>query len=325
MANHDFSQDLSDLGVVVLSHNRIEEIRHTLPGLCQATKQLGFELIVVDNASTDGSQELLQKYARKYPEVRLIQSRLNLGVGGGRNLGWKNCSRDYILNLDEDTRINLSHIRSMRDAIEAKPFVGVLFPEMVDHTSGRSLVGHGIKSPGNFHGACHIVRSAAIRSVGYLDPACSFGGEELDYSIRLRAKGWEIEYEPRIVVSHNGLPRSSNVSLWRQTQWHANYQRIVIRYFPIRMALRYSLRLLITHAMSGTSKHGFPFLPPFIRSAVDGYRAGLKYRTPVSRSVSTFYSARDLRPDLGNVPLSLKLADKIRRSKPWKVAGENSG
>ena len=73
--------------MVVLSHNRIDELRRNLPYLCDHAAEFGYELIIVDNASTDASVELLKMLMRQHQNVRVIFNEVNSGVAQGRNTG----------------------------------------------------------------------------------------------------------------------------------------------------------------------------------------------------------------------------------------------
>jgi len=304
---------LSGASVAILSHNRIDELKETFVTLCESANVHNLELIIVDNASTDGSRELIQGCVAAFPTVKAFLSDVNTGVAAGRNLAWGMCTRDFILNIDDDTRIGIDSIRMIVESMIARPIAGVLFPQILDLSSGRQFVDYDDTTPANFLGGCHVVRREALTEVGPLDPECNFGGEELDFSIRMRLSGWQVVYDPSIQVVHNGLPRARDTAVWRQTQWVRNYSRVLFKYFPSRVANLFVLRVLISHVVSGSRRHGFKHVLKFARASSEGRAQGMSNRNLLPQNLVDFYRDTTRRPDLGNVPLSTKAVRRIRR------------
>ncbi|HON85859.1 MAG TPA: glycosyltransferase family 2 protein, partial [Syntrophorhabdaceae bacterium] len=102
------------ISIVILNWNGIEFIRGCIDSVInQDYKNL--EIIVVDNASTDGSPEMIEK---EYKDVILLRNKENLGFGGGNNVGIKYAHGDYIVILNNDTELDRSCISEMKKAIE---------------------------------------------------------------------------------------------------------------------------------------------------------------------------------------------------------------
>lgn len=305
------------LSVVVLSHNRREELRRNLQLLCDLQVLTGFELIVVDNASDDGTCEDLGDLRRQYPELIVILSEENLGVAGGRNLGWSTASRDFILNLDDDTRVDLGALRALCAELAASAAIGIVSPRVVHAITGACQTPYAdtVREPANFHGACHIVRRALWLRVGRLDPECSFGGEELDYTIRARAAGYVTVCTPNVTVQHNSLLRPPALDLWRRERWLYNYTRVLFKHFPPGRAALYAGRGLFAHLASAITKHGPRVVPALIANAVRGARYGRQRYARLPDAVQRFYANDRLLPDFGNVPLwrkALACASRVR-------------
>jgi len=310
------NQTLESLSVVVLSHNRVEELYETFVSLAVSSKVHGFQLIIVDNASTDGSRELIERTITQYPNVVAVMNQENLGVGGGRNSGWRLANRRFVVNLDDDTRIDAEGLANLFQLTQIHKGAGVIFPRMVDSSSQRqlSIPSEVIVSAGNFLGGCHIVNHEAFHQVGELDDDCMFGGEELEYSIRMRASGWDVVYDPSVTVFHNGLPRVGEIGLWRRVEWTRNFLRIHFKYFPFPTAVQFGFRFALSQLLSGSRNFGPNAIPSILRSTFSGARQGYIRRNIVPSEVIAFYRNPDLEPDMGNVPLTRKMRSKLKRA-----------
>lgn len=306
---------LKDVSVIVLSHNRRDELCRNLPTLLEGRETTGFELIIVDNASSDGSRALLQQIAESHKGVRVILKDENVGVAEGRNTGARIASGTYLLFLDDDLMLTVDDIFELRSRLVQKPHIGVVSPRILHAQSGSCQNEHGPteREVGNFHGACHMVRGDVLRQLDYLDPLCSFGAEELDLSIRMRAHGYGILYAPSVVVKHNSFTRKSSEHKWRRSMWVFNFSRIHFKHFPLLLACRFTLRYLVSQVFSALTTHGFVFslgLPwQALRGAVHGRR---QYRR-VPNNVISYYKDPNTKPDFGNVPLRQKFFSKLFR------------
>jgi GT2 family glycosyltransferase len=303
------SSDLYDLTVVVLSYNRREELSKNLPKLCKSSTINGFELIVVDNASDDGSREFLHDLAIEFSCLKLIFNDSNLGVADGRNAGWRATTRDFILNIDDDTWVEEQDLFKLLDVAKSNIRVGVISPRIIHAISNESQCDHGAErcQISNFHGACHIVKKQAYLEVGEIDSGCSFGGEELDYSIRMRNLGFDVIYYPDVTVKHNSFVRKGANGAWRRRQWIYNFTRVFFKHFSFLRASMLSVRFMASHMFSGLRSEGVLFSLSLIIPFVRGIVHGRLQHHPVSLDVMCFYNNSQLRPEFGNVPLWKKL------------------
>lgn len=302
----DFS--LCDLSVVILSHNRLEELKSNLPALVDIARRKGLELIVVDNASTDGSGELIRALCVG-PNVKLILNEINLGVAGGRNAGWLVAEREFILNIDDDTRISEDAIWSMVRYLKINKRVGIISPRIVHFRTGASQfdLGEEVVSPSNHHGACNMMRSLVVRAVGPNDLLCNFGGEEFNYSILCRQFNHEVLYLPYVTVGHNNHPRTGAIGAERRIRRAYNLPRLYAKHFPFGLAVRLSMRYSVSHIISAMRAYGIVLSAKVFISSLRGFLDGRRDHQPVSAHVAEFYKNRSLRPEFGNVPLYVKL------------------
>lgn len=306
------------VSIVMLSHNRSDALQKNLPRLHSLAQEHGCELILVDNASIDGSVALIQNTAISLPHAKVVLNVENLGVAGGRNAGWRLATREFILNIDDDTIVSSEAVEAMLAVLRARDDVGIVSPRILHAKTREAQLDYGsIECQiSNFHGCCHMVRSSLVRKIGYNDEACSFGGEELDYSIRARTVGMDVIYTPVATVFHDNFTRPPSEGKQRRERWAYNFIRIHHKHFGPRRAFVFSARYLLSLAISGVRVFGLGFIPVLFSAAVRGVCDGRRNRAPVPRAVENFYARPDLRPDLGNIPIWSKLVGRFtaRRS-----------
>ncbi|NLG29524.1 MAG: glycosyltransferase family 2 protein [Chloroflexi bacterium] len=261
-----------DLSVVIVNWNVRDLLRACLaslyaaPGavlLADGTLQLGayrVEVLVVDNASSDGSVAMLRA---EFPRVTAVDSGANLGYTGGNNLALGRCRGRYALLLNPDTRVLDAALTTLLDYAEAHPDVGVVGPRLVygdgspaparyrfptlatalmESTRLEELFPrnrwtrryHMADTPddatqdvGWVTGACVLVRRAAWERVGLLDEAFFMYSEEVDWCRRMANDGWRVVYLPTAVVVHYEGRSSAQVSAAR----HIRFQTSKIHYF----------------------------------------------------------------------------------------------
>jgi hypothetical protein len=230
-----------------------------------------FEVIVVNNGSTDSTPELV---ARDFPAARLISNPRNFGFAGGNNVGIQAARGEVIVLLNDDTEVPPGWI----DAIAA-PFIGegrdprigaagckLLYPDRktiqhagaVIYPNGNTMhQGYGEEDQGQWDapgerayvtGAALALRRAALAQVGLLDPAFfPIYFEEVDLQTRLARAGWKIWYEPAAWLIHYESQSQGAAS----PRFYYRYTRNRIRYLALQgfpqgrlAALRCELRWL---------------------------------------------------------------------------------
>jgi len=182
-----------------------------------------FEVILVDNGSTDGSQGYVQSL---YPEVRLLELSSNLGFTGACNAGYAAARGDIIFLLNNDTEADERWLETVLDAFERYPLVGSIASKLllfdrrdVFHTAGDYYRVDG--TPGNrgvwqkdvgqyeqetfAFGACGgggAYRRAALEEIGFLDDDFFFSCEDVDLAWRIHLAGWQVLFAPQAIVYH---------------------------------------------------------------------------------------------------------------------------
>lgn len=181
------------------------------------------ELIVVDNASSDGTPELA---AEAFPQVTLLRSGQNLGFSAGNNLGARHAQGEYLAFLNPDTTVEPGWLEALLEALQADPQAGVATsrillmddPERVNtcgnevHISGLTLC-RGLGRPRREYdtsaevaaasGAAFAMRGELFELLGGFDEAYFLYMEDTDLSLRARLAGWHILYAPQSIVYHD--------------------------------------------------------------------------------------------------------------------------
>lgn len=225
-----------DLSVVLVSYNTRDLLEQALRSALEATAGLQTEVFVVDNASRDGSAEMV---AEKFPQVKLIRSPRNLGFAGGNNLALRQVQGRHVLLLNTDTVVRRDTLSCLVAFLDAHPEAGAVGCKILNPDGTLQLAcRRGFPTPmaafckvsglsrlfprsrrlaaynltyldpeqtsevDALSGSCMMVRKAAMDQVGLLDEDYFMYGEDLDWCYRLRQAGWRIYYEPRTAIVH---------------------------------------------------------------------------------------------------------------------------
>lgn len=112
-----------DLSIIFVNWNSLHYLRDCISSILEWTKDLAFEVIVVDNASPEGGVESLRL---PFPDVKVIKSEKNLGFAGANNLGFKHSAGENILFLNPDTKLFSPAISIMKQELESLPTPGIV-------------------------------------------------------------------------------------------------------------------------------------------------------------------------------------------------------
>jgi N-acetylglucosaminyl-diphospho-decaprenol L-rhamnosyltransferase len=226
---------LTELSISVVSYRTPVLLRRCLRALEAERGQLDLDVTVVDNASGDGSAEMVQL---EFPWVRLIRNERNLGFGAAHNQAMRGASGRYLVVLNSDATPLPGALRTLLEVLERHPRIAVAgpklrYPDGTVQPSRRSfptlatlfLESTQLQrlSPGNkvlrryyvadrsddepqevdwLVGACLCVRASAAVDVGLFDERFFMYSEELDWCRRFHAAGWGVAYVPSAEVIH---------------------------------------------------------------------------------------------------------------------------
>jgi len=242
---------MTDLSILVVSWNTRRLLADLLTSLIGDAVDLSTQPIVIDNASADGSAEMV---AGRFPQVDLIRNAENVGFARANNQGIAEAAGRYVLLLNSDTRIPPGALASLVCFMDAHPDVGACSPRLLtadgaaqayafgDDPSLAYLLRRGwnrllrnrpLHDWGVAHtldvdwvsGACLLLRQEALVQVGGLDEAIFMYFEDVDLCRRVRQHGWRVCYVPEIQITHLG-----GRSLMQNPKAPAAYQQS-LRYF----------------------------------------------------------------------------------------------
>lgn len=247
-----------DISVVLVCWNNKTYLAQCLDSLFGAGLRSTFDVVVVDNGSTDGSQAML---AERFPEVKLIQNDHNVGLGKASNQGIEATRSRYVLLLNNDTLVNGPSLDAMVQFLDAHPAAAATggrllnedgsiqscynhFPSLGEELLIASRLGELLWEgyPAAMDGdevrqvdwlgsACLMLRRSALDAVGLLDEEYFIYGDEADLQYRLVRAGWQIHYLPHASTVHFG---GRSMDRWRRRRmvyrgkmlfFHKNYGR----------------------------------------------------------------------------------------------------
>lgn len=209
--------------VVILNYNGCRYLDTCLSAVLHQELEGGFEVVLVDNASTDGSVAHVRS---SWPNVRVVEAAANLGFAAGNNLGIDQARGLHVALLNNDTRVRHGWLSALVEVAESEPRIGAVTSKLVfmDRPSvvqnAGSLVltdgsggdrGSGEEDQGQYDrreevfaacGGAALLTRAMLDDVGLFDPTFFAYYEDTDLSWRMRLRGWRIMYEPSAVVEH---------------------------------------------------------------------------------------------------------------------------
>lgn len=319
-----------DISVIIVNYNGVRHLRTCL-GALEAQQGVPFETIVVDNASSDGSIDLLRT---AFPAIRLVALDANHGFAGGNNRGAAQARGRWLVFLNNDTRVAPGWLLALRDGLEWSPDTALVTsrivymhdPTILDsagdgvtRAGGAFKHGHGASVSRYLRrqevfgacGAAFLIVRRVYEEIGGFDEDFFLSHEDVDLSYRARLRGYRCVYVPEAVVHHAGsatLGRSSATSIFygqRNSEW------VYLKNTPAPLLLRtlplhalYLAAALVYFTWSGR-------LPAFVSAkwaAVRSLRVMWRKRRAVQRTRRA--SASDIWQLLEPGWLGLKLREK---------------
>jgi GT2 family glycosyltransferase len=226
-----------DLSITIVNMDGIQYTEPLLESIRKEMAEITFEVLVVDNNSSDNSVDLLKS---RFPWVRLVESKATQGFAVNQNMAIRQSRGRYVVILNNDMLLLDNAFKRMVEFMDHHPEVGAVGPKLVNPDGSFQIGPRGRLTPwswgsvelelsklfpksrlfGSFFmtywdpdrscmmetamGACMMVRREVIEQVGLLDEHIFFGTDDLDWSYRIRKAGWKLAYLADISIIHYG-------------------------------------------------------------------------------------------------------------------------
>lgn len=247
-----------DLSICLVPLNALVYLEPLLASIEQHTIGLSYEVIMVDNGSTDGTLEWVKEH---HPEIQLICNQANLGFTRGNNQAMALAKGDFLLLLNPDTLLTEDCFGPQIAYMRENPNVAITIPKVLNsdgsfqHQSRRgdarpaAVFGYFLKLGKLFpknralngylqswlpedevaevkavSGSCMFIRRQVYEQIGGLDEQFFAYQEDSDYCMRARQAGWKVMYVPLSSIIHYGGEGGSKTQPYYAIfQWHRSY------------------------------------------------------------------------------------------------------
>jgi hypothetical protein len=235
-----------DISIIIVSWNAKKYLLECLQALAHETANREVEIFVVDNASSDGSPELV---IEQFPHVKLIRNGPNLGFAKANNIAIKQSGYKYVFFINSDVTVQEGCIDRMIAYMAAHPEIGILGPKIIDqfgrtqrscmefstlwNTFCNALALYRLFPESKLFAGqmmtywphsmiCHVevingcfwmVRREALDQVGLLDESHFIYGEDIDWCKRFHKAGWKVVFFPAAQAIHYGGASSSSAPI----------------------------------------------------------------------------------------------------------------
>jgi GT2 family glycosyltransferase len=239
--------EMLDVSIIIVNWNQAEVTKQCIDSIINQTHKHSYNIFLVDNGSTDGSVEIIQK---NFSTVNIIRNSENRGFSAANNQAMDLTESKYLLLLNNDTIVINNAIDLLIDKADSLPNAGIIGPRLIHNNkqiqnsiglfpSFYNSIKKALISKNSFAtkvfpklayhqspivaneitkatevdfviGACMLVRREAYKIVGKLDEDYFFYAEDVDWCFRFHKANWSVVYDPSIQIIHfGGLSASS--------------------------------------------------------------------------------------------------------------------
>jgi len=272
-------QAVPDVSVIIVNYNVRDFLHQSLLSIQKALKGIHSEIFVIDNASDDGSAEMVR---RRFPRVQLIANNANLGFAKANNIALKKARGKFLLLINPDTIVQEDTIRVMVEFLQNHPEVGLAGCKILNPDGsfqpacrrgfptpwvafakifGLSRIFPKTKLFGKYNltylsteetypvdavsGSFMMVRKEIFEQVGGLDESYFMYGEDLDWCYRIRQAGWRIFYVHSTQIIHYKGESTRRSSLDEIRTFYDAMHLFVEKHFQSSRLFKIILRLSI--------------------------------------------------------------------------------
>jgi len=306
-----------DLSIVIVNWNTRDLLRDCLNSLEEACSPLSFEVLVVDNDSSDGSADMVRD---SFPAFQLIQSGGNLGFTKGNNLAFDRCVGDFVLLLNPDTVCPADSLAKLVNWSKDRPDLGAVSPLLIDGEGQPTITGGFFPRP-HFHwlgfidplrmlpgqllqsrvsiiptrgdasctldyvtGACFLIPRDVLQRIGKLDERFFMYFEETDWCYRARQAGLDVWYCNEAEVVHLEGKAAEKASTFTTRQFQKSYRLFVEKNYGAGQVWKFRVAQFLEFGFKGVLRLMVPYNRGKNRSLADVYlqKARIQLETDVS-------------------------------------------
>lgn len=231
-----------DLSIIIVNWNSKDYLQKCIASILKWTNDVKYEILVIDSGSYDGTVEMLEQC---YPQVRFIQSEINLGFAKANNAVFNLSSGRNILFLNPDTEFESPGIESLSHWLDSLPNAGIVgprllnsdgsvqtsciqgFPTILNQLLDSDILRNAFPKSGMWgmsalfargitpsevdtvSGACLMIKRSVFATVRMFSTDYFMYSEDIDLCFKVREVGWKIYYIPNAVIVHHGGTSSS--------------------------------------------------------------------------------------------------------------------
>jgi len=227
--------------IIVLTWNKLKFTKYCLYYLYKYTEYPSWDLIVIDNGSTDNTPQFLKGFQKTHENCQIILNSRNLGFAKGNNQGIKKAKGQYIVFLNNDVFVTANWLTELLNCIHSSPNIGIVGTKLL-YPHNRKIQHAGIvfslrgkpfhifrnqkstnirvniqKSYNAVTAACMLVKRSLIEELGGFDERFRIGNyEDVDLCLRARLKGYKILYCPKSEMLHNEYGSSRQIERFNE-------------------------------------------------------------------------------------------------------------
>ena len=283
--------------VNILSYNRRDELKHTLTRVHEQEYK-NIEVIVVDNASCDGTPEMIKEF---FPSVNLIQLKKNIGAPG-YNYGFKAAKGEYILILDDDSYPTNNTICELLNVIKSNPKIGIVAAKINNTLLDFCETQNYPANPFSFVGCGALLDISKLEEVGYYDKNIFIYLNELNLTSKFIDKGYSVVYCDTATVYHNqslksrGESNNPFISDYRYKNYFWGMSYFLMSKFSFQNILIYQTKWLVNRVIIALFNHKILLFFKCLFNLIINFGVIFSNRRILNYSTQKFYKKGNIFP-----------------------------
>lgn len=285
-----------DLSIIIVNWNTQSLLKQCLESICNT-----IQTVVVDNASTDGSAQMVRQ---RFPWVQLLENRENVGFARANNQGIRASTGRYVLLLNSDTVVHPGALENLVGFMDTHPQAGACGPRLLNGDGSLQPSVDPMLTPARefcrllfldrlwptatyrqerwditspkpvevIKGACLLVRRSTLEQVGLLDEGYFMYTEEVDLCYRMAQAGWQLWYVPTAVVTHYGGASSKQIHEQMYLELYRSKVRFYRKFGGSHRATRFKAYLAVAYGLRAGLFTTFALFQPRLSRQARLYR-----------------------------------------------------